>query len=403
MTSLAYYALWIFVFTVPWERLITLPGFSIVTRVTGALALGLTLLAIVISGRVRRWHLFHVAGLLFVIWAGVGVWALGMPNVPQKLYTFGQLFLVVWMMWELSPTIGRYRGLLAAYVLGASVPAIATILLYIRVGGALKRFSAGGDANNLAMTLALALPVAWYLSLTCKRPIVRLLFRGYLPLCVLATALTGSRGGMLTLLVALLVIPLTLTLSPGRLAATVVVLVLSGALAVAYVPEHVVARLGTTAESVQDVSLGGRFRIWTAGAHAFTRKPIMGYGVSTFKAAVTPELGPMALVAHNSFLSILVEEGLVGLALYLVMLLSVFFAVLHLPHLERRFGLVLLATLGAAMMPLTWEDSKVAWVIMAILFGLSALRVSGVRISRQPQRQGLPVGSRQRPGAVAGM
>ena len=54
MTSVAYAALWIFVFAVPWERLVMLPGLSIVTRVTGAVALGLTLLAIVISGRVRR-------------------------------------------------------------------------------------------------------------------------------------------------------------------------------------------------------------------------------------------------------------------------------------------------------------------------------------------------------------
>jgi O-antigen ligase len=195
-------------------------------------------------------------------------------------------------------------------------------------------------------------------------------------------------------MVALLVIPLTMSLSPGRLAAAIGLLGLSGALVVAYVPDKVVERLSTTGSSVEDLSFGGRFAVWKAGVHAFAQRPVMGYGVSSFKWAVTPELGSLALIAHNSFLSVLVEEGLVGLFLYMMMLLSVFFSILHLPRLERRFGLVLLATLGTAMLPLTWEDQKAVWFIMAALIGMSTLQVSGPRGAvRQPlPRRSVPVG-----------
>ena len=72
MTSIAYGALWIFVFAVPWERLIVLPGLSIITRATGVVALGLTLFAIVVSGRIRRWRTFHVAAFMFVAWVALG-------------------------------------------------------------------------------------------------------------------------------------------------------------------------------------------------------------------------------------------------------------------------------------------------------------------------------------------
>jgi hypothetical protein len=58
------------------------------------------------------------------------------------------------------------------------------------------------------------------------------------------------------------------------------------------------------------------------------------------------------------------------------MLLSVFSSVLHLPRLERRFGLVLLATLGTAMLPLTWEDEKAVWIVMAALIGMSVTHVA---------------------------
>ena len=384
MSSLAYGVLWIFVFAVPWERLVAVPGLAIVTRVAGGLALGLALLSIVVQGRVRRWRLFHMAGFLFVVWTGFGVWYFSMPVVPQKLYTFAQLFVVLCLVWELASTPKLQAGILSAYVLGSSVPAIATIVLYVQEGGSGRRFSAGGaDANNLAMTLVLGLPIAWYLATTTRNPVWRWIFRAYIPLCILATALSGSRGGLLTLMVALLVIPLTMTLSTGRLTAAIALLALSGALTVAYVPEAVVERLGTTGAEVEDASFGGRFKLWVAGVHAFSRRPIMGYGVAGFIPAVTPELGPMALVAHNSFLSVVVEEGLIGLMFFLLMLLSVFQAIIRLPHLERRFALVLFATLVTAMMPLTWEDSKVAWLMMAILVGMSTLRVTAARAAQR--------------------
>ena len=173
MTTIAYRALWIFVFAVPWDRLIALPGVNIITKVTGGLALGLAIFAIVVSGRVRQWRLFQIAGLLFVLWAGFEVWFVqGGLTIPLKYFTFVQLFAVVWIIWELAPTQQRLRGLLMAYVLGATVPAIATIMLYAKVGASLRRFSAGGaDANSLAMTLALAMPMAWYLAMTTQRPL----------------------------------------------------------------------------------------------------------------------------------------------------------------------------------------------------------------------------------------
>jgi O-antigen ligase len=401
MIALAYGLLWIFVFSLPWEQLLVLPGVAIIPRVTGGAALGLALLAVVMSGRFRRWHVFHVAALLFWVWAGSTLFfSHSGERLPAKFWTFGQLLLVLWMIWEIAPSERRQRGLLTAYVFGAYVAAFDTILLYRREAAALRRFAAGGaDPNDLAMVLALALPMAWYLGMTYRQPLLRWICRAYLPLAVVAIGLSGSRGGMAATTVALLFVPLSMTkLSPGRLVTAMVMLGVAGALAVAYVPETLVERLSTIGTELEGGRIGGRGKLWKAGLEAFAYKPVTGYGSGHFKSAITPILGGASQVAHNSFVSVLVEQGLVGFLLYMAMLVLVLRSVLKLPTLERRFALVLLTTLGVAMLPLTWEDRRAVWVILAILLGFSQARIAEMGgAARQPSPGGAaPVATRPR-------
>lgn len=380
MTSLAYAALWIFVFSIPWENLFVIPGVGAVTRLTGVLAAGIAVLAIVVSGRMRRLHGFHVAALLFLVWAGVEVLIFHMgEKIPAKFWTFVMLFVVVWMIWELAGSRQRQLGLLTAYVCGAGVSAIDTIVVYRKSAGGYGRFAAAGfDPNDLAMTLVLALPMAWYLGMTYRPPLLRWLCRAYLPIGVLAIGLTGSRGGLLVTIVALLIVPLMLDrLTPGRLVTAIGMLAVSAGLAAAYIPDTIVERLSTTSAEVENVDFGNRIKLWKAGFHAFERRPMTGHGTSGFVRAITPELGSESRVAHNTYLSVLVELGIVGLILYLTMFMAVYRSVVCLPKLERRFALTLLATLAVAILPLTWEDRKPVWFVLAALLGLSQAWISG--------------------------
>jgi O-antigen ligase len=374
MSSVAYAALWIFVFTMPWDWMAAVPGVAVIPRVTGGIALGLTVLAVVISGRLRRWHGLHLAALLFWIWAGIELFLFHYgERLPYKFWTYGQLILLLWIVWEVAPSEQRIRGLMTACVLGAYVAAFETIRLYRREAKALERFAAGGaDGNDLAMVLALGLPMAWYLGMTYRQPILRWACRLYLPAAVVTVGLTGSRGGMLATTVALLIVPLSMTrLSPKRLGTAMVVLGAAGALAIAYTPETLIERLATTRVEVEGGRFGGRGKLWRAGLAVFPEHPVFGFGTGHFRTAITPRLGPASQVAHNSYLSVLVEQGIVGFVLYMAMFAAVLLSILRMPLLERRFALVLLATLGIAMFPLTWEDRRALWFVLAALLGLS--------------------------------
>jgi hypothetical protein len=99
---------------------------------------------------------------------------------------------------------------------------------------------------------------------------------------------------------------------------------------------------------------------------------------------------------------VLVEQGAIGFLLFVLILVAVFRALLTMPSFERRFALTLFATLGVAMLPLTWENSKPTWVVMALLVGLARSDLRGARpmasapIVRQgmraPWRTGRPGG-----------
>lgn len=394
MNTIAYAAVWSFIFTLPWEGVVRVGGTAVLSRVTGAAALAFAICSIVMSGRLRRWHAFHLAAALFLGSVTINQFLFHLSEpLPNKYRTFVLLALVLWIIWEMAPSRSRLLGLLLAYVLGASVAALQTVLLYRREAQALRRFAAGDvDPNDLAMTLALSLPMAWYLGMSHPRLLIRWICRCYIPVGLFAIGLTGSRGGMLATVVALLIVPLSMTrLKPGQLALAISVLCLSGGLAVAYVPDQIVKRLATTSTEVEDLRLGGRFKIWVAGLEAFRTKPFMGYGTSGFIGAVTPLLGRQSLVAHNSYISVLVEQGLIGFTCFLLMFLAVFWSVLGLPPPERRFALVLLATLGVAMLPLTWEDHKQLWFILAALVGISQSRVAPGGAARLRPLRAAPV------------
>jgi O-antigen ligase len=403
MVSLAYRALWAFIFAVPWENMISVPGVGTISKLLGMIALGCTVFAAMVNGRVRYLRLAHVSALVFVVWAGASVFrAIDQHWAILRFATYLQLFLMLWMVWELAPTVRRQRGLLTAYVLGAYVASLATILVLRTEAGAARRYAAAGfDANDLGTILALALPMAWYLGITYSQPILRWICLGYLPVGLLAIGLTASRGAMVVGTVAMLVVPVTMTrLSPVRKVGVVLLLVVCGVIAAAYIPRKSLERLGTFSSEVEEGSLGGRGTIWKVGLRAFTYKPIAGYGAASFKGAVSPFLG-RGVVAHNTYLSVLVEQGILGFLAWLMMFVAVFSQVRKLPLLERRFGLVLMATLGIAILPLTWDERKPVWFILAVLSAFAESLRQG-RTAAQPVRQTAPVPRRllaRRPAA----
>ena len=391
----SFYALVIFFFSLPWQDIVKLPGSNIfsVSRFVGLVlviaGLGVTLRRGTLRLRVPA--VTTILTVIFAFWAFSGsLWSSGSPGgVILQAAIYSQLAVMALLIWQLCRNLQDHRILLQTYVLGAYVVAGQIALQYItnpfipNSTQSMERYTGlGGNPNNTAAAIALALPLAWYLGNFWARGLLRWLNYLYIPLAIFAVILTASRGGFLVSIVGLMVVPLTFRDLPGRSQIAVITFALLSVGAItSVIPAANFARLSETSSQIGDGNLTGRGSIWKAGLKVYTESlsPIIGIGTGSFPQAVKPLLGRSA-PAHNAFLLVLVEMGVVGFLLFTINFFVVLRPLLRLQGPEKMFYLCLWLALVVSMVPSNVEDAQYVWAFLTLMATRQAytLRLPGL-------------------------
>ena len=376
--KLAFTSLWLLVFAIPWEDAITIPGFGTSVRLIGMSTVGLGVLAILERGKVRRPTAGHIVMALFVTLASLSyLWSLFPEGTLVQVFSYIQLLAMVWLIWELAPQARQQVRLMQAYVLGTLVSGMDTVYLFLsKQEATYQRYAGAGlDANDLGLIMALSIPVSYYLLIESKGWMAWV-YRLQLVLAGTTILLTASRGATLASVVALSIVPLTLGRLTARQKIAVVLtasLLICGALL--YVPATSWERLSTVPGEFEQGTFTGRTVIWTAGWELFRSHAFLGVGANAFRLVVSrilaepihldnPEPAPPA---HNTFLSILVEQGVIGLTLFCALLILLTLSVKALPPFPRRMWIVWLAVWVVGVSSLTWEMRKPTWFFFGLL------------------------------------
>ena len=124
----------------------------------------------------------------------------------------------------------------------------------------------------------------------------------------------------------------------------------------------------------------------------FPLHPFLGVGSGAYGYSVIPIIGRSEdgpFVAHNTYLSILVECGLVGLLIVILLVLVLARHVAALPGARAIMWTFCLLTLATGMTSATWENYKAAWVLLSLCCSAeSAQKARKVHIVTSPPYQG---------------
>ena len=231
----------------------------ILVAFSGAFLAALWLATIGIEGRFRRPHLFHLLVLLFFLWNFASVyWSLDASGTRQRITTYGQVFLLLLVFWEVFQKPEQLRAGVQAYVLGSYVLIGGTLYNYANgiVAVAYEgRYSAPGvNAVDMALMLIMGMPLALYLVLASGRGLASRLGQfvnlAYLPLAMYAVVLTGSRTSLLAAIPFVLYVALTPLIRPQHRALIFVGLLGLLAALLPFIPPAVISRLGTLGSSI---------------------------------------------------------------------------------------------------------------------------------------------------------
>ena len=209
MRHIAWFLLLIFAFAIPWEYSLDLgEPLGNIARILGLLLILVAVPAVLQAGRLRTPGPIQWLVLAFYLWfCCTYFWTIDPLATLEKMRSYFQEMMIVWLVWEFAESPRDLRDLLRAYVAGSCVLAALTVANLgspEAVASGQFRFAATGqDPNDVARFLDLGFPLAALLFDSERRWPTRLLALGYLPLGLVAVLLTASRGGFLAAVVAL--------------------------------------------------------------------------------------------------------------------------------------------------------------------------------------------------------
>jgi hypothetical protein len=393
MRTTAYWLTVAFVFSVPWEAAIDVSQVGQLSKIIGWLAGAVWVLSVVGRGRLRQPDAFQKTFFLFLVWCGMTFfWSIDSGPTAAGFRTYTQVFLMLLILWDLCDTKRSIEGLLQAYVLGAFVTSTAIIVDYVTHPPTKypeHRFLAlGFQVDAIALIVALAGPAAWYLAVRSGTPrhrVWEIVNLSYVPVGFFALLLTGTRGATLASLPTVVFILWSLPRIDRRtrmMAGGAVVAAVLGVLV--FAPSEPLSRISTvtTTSNLDQGALSGRWEIWHTARLAFQARPVTGGGLASARAALAREsAGELSVLteddarreAHNAYLSVLVETGVVGLLLLALTVLTVVLRVRSLSGWQRWYWSTQLSVLAIGATSLSIEQRKDVWIFLTLAVAAAAV------------------------------
>jgi O-antigen ligase len=364
---LALMATSVFILLIPWADGVHdgLP------RILGITVFGLSGLLIATKGTHKNYSFYHFFVVLLWLWVIISLaWTPDEVLGTELAVTMFQLMLLPLVF---TLIITKKSDLLLAYqsyVFGCYIAF--GIIFYNYTHNIFEIYGRYTIANiatdGMAYILALGVPMAAYLAKSYDNKLLKIINILAMPVIIYAIFLTATRTGSLVAMIGV-----AYWLFTHRKASIVVkismlvVLSLSVVAVLNFAPKASVDRIFSSGKSIKSGTLNYRTVIWKASIDQWKHAPIVGSGVASLYTLISKKHVEYEW-AHNTYIQFLVENGIIGLMLYLLVIISLLYFVLQTPFDEKVFLLSLLLSVLVSQVSLHTHLQKETWFVLSMIF-----------------------------------
>lgn len=273
----------------------------------------------------------HIISLLLVGWIFISNPEAAWFGVDRNwILTFIQLWVLIWLTSELMNSPKKQQVFMWIFSIVTAISAVIAIQqgnIGNTVGESLRAIGLAGNPNATARYFVLALMFFSYLALVSNKSFPRLVAIGGGIITFLGVFFTLSRTGIILLILALGLIILIIPRRKSRI--WLFLAYISAALILWFSSESIFDILKSIMPSIMEGTdtIGLRYRLWQAAIQMWLDHPFQGVGIGMYAQLMrfyAPEVARTYLVlgVHNTYLQFLVETGLIGFSLILVLLIT---------------------------------------------------------------------------------
>lgn len=356
------------------------------------------LLVLAVGWRVVARRPIFLGGERAPLWMGLAamvalspLWALDRATATGAVLDALKLFLIFLALFNAVDSAPRLRVAILAMALSGLAPAWGAIQNYRHGSNLVEGYRAGwmglfANPNELASAMVVVLPLSLAAALA-QRGRWRWALFAVAGLELAAIVVTHSRGGALGLLAAMLIFALV---GERKLRSLGLVATMGAALMI-FAPRSFWDRAATIHEYETDASARGRLHAWAVGKRVIEERPFSGVGLGGYLGAwplyAPRDAGYRPYTAHNMFIQVAAELGLLGMLCYLALLVAsgaALFRARRDPALGGWARALLAALCGLVVAGFTggYAFDWVPWLLLALC--ASAARLAGTGAQARP-------------------
>lgn len=362
--------------------------FTSLTRVFAVPAIVCWFIRLISEKRVRQLHAFHWLFIAFILWSATSaLWSYSVDFTVDGLQRYANYWIALIVFWDAFRDEKQIEGAMQAFVIGGYVTVMGTIVSYIHGDAAITaqdRYSSFEfHPDDVGLIVGISMPLAWYLGHSSKHlsPWWRPLNFVYPFAAVAAIILSGTRGAIVAAVPALIYMLFSLRKFPirWRIVVGLMAVLAVGVIAKMGVHEQL-DRIASITSSMGGDSGGdrmnGRLDVWGAGWDVFTKNPFLGVGSGAFPIATLPYGLPksdshVGIIAHNTYLSVLSETGIVGFIIFMSCLVTVLMSIrrCHAALRPALYAALGVWVIGASN--LSFEGRWQTWLLFSLIVGVA--------------------------------